>query len=124
MSIEMNCIGATVVSTARSVDSTDDNDVFEIVTDRGTIRMHHGQECCESVRISDITGDPADLVGGVIALFEERTEDEPLGEDDLSRWTFYELRTTKGDITIRWFGSSNGYYGVSVDVDWLPASPA
>lgn len=31
-------------------------------------------------------------------------------------WTFYQFRTHKGDVTIRWCGESNGYYGVDVRV--------
>lgn len=111
-------IGA-VVQSAGQVDPIDDNDAFEIVTDRGTLRFWHSQDCCESVNLEDITGEPASLVGGVVHLVEERESD--LDESNGAQmWTFFEIRTSKGDITLRWNGTSNGYYSVSVSMDWLP----
>jgi hypothetical protein len=90
-------------------------------TDGALIRMHHLQDCCESVEIADITGDLKDLIGIPIIVAEERiSTDDPPEEnyyENSYTWTFYVFRTTRGDVTIRWFGGSNGYYSERVEVE-------
>ena len=83
-------------------------------------RMYHSQDCCESVYIEDIVGDLDDLVGSPLIRAEERsseTEDCDSNEYRSHEWTFYELATIKGSVTIRWYGESNGYYSTSVDLE-------
>jgi hypothetical protein len=106
-------VGRTIKAIERGKDelkfAMDNGDLFV---------MHHRQECCENVYIEDICGDLEDLIDTPVLVAEERTEDEPEGEwGDISGWTFYELRTIKGSVTIRWLGSSNGYYSIGVDFD-------
>ncbi len=77
--------------------------------------MRHYQDCCESVTIEDICGELAHLLNEPILLAEEVTKDEPDSEwGDIAMWTFYKLSTNRGSVTIRWHGSSNGYYSVGV----------
>lgn len=79
--------------------------------------LYHDQDCCESVLVESVDGDPADLVGAYVTTAEEASENAPDNEDGVAAWTFYKLCTPKGDLTIRWYGTSNGYYSTSVDLE-------
>lgn len=83
--------------------------------------MYHDQDCCETVVVEDIIGDTSDLIGSPILRAEERTDctdSSTLSEwIESFTWTFYELATNKGSVTIRWLGTSNGYYGERVDFE-------
>lgn len=80
--------------------------------------MNHEQDCCESVYLEDVCGDKEDLLNSPILLAEEvKNADGPaLNEYEESwTWTFYKLATIKGTVTLRWYGTSNGYYSEDVD---------
>jgi len=103
-----------VGKTLNSIDINDSKDEIKFTCSDGTIYiMYHVQDCCEDVKIEDITGDLEDLIGSEISMAEEST-----GEckecDDSGTWTFYKLATSTGYVTIRWLGESNGYYSESV----------
>lgn len=76
--------------------------------------LFHRQNCCEHVVIEDLCGDVADLLHSPITLAEEQTNGDEDTEEGIERWTFYRIGTVRGVVTIRWHGSSNGYYSVSV----------
>ena len=95
----------------------DGSEKVEFVTESGrTFTLYHGQDCCESVDLNEVVGDPADLIGSPITMAEESSNsDNPPGEYAESwTWTFYKLATVKGHVTLRWLGQSNGYYSESV----------
>lgn len=89
-------------------------------TDGSRYVLLHYPECCESVELIDVAGDLNDLIGKPITRCEQRTShDPPPGgissegphyEYDSWTWSFNEIATNKGSVTLRWFGQSNGYY--------------
>lgn len=99
------------------------NDSIEFYTDSEVIKMYHSQDCCESVYLDDVVGDPNDLIGTpIVEAYQEDSTNVPVKDDyeDSFTWTFYRLRTVKGTVTLKWYGSSNGYYSESVDIDSRP----
>lgn len=101
----------------------DDELIFK-TTDGYTYKMYHERDCCEHVYIEDIIGDLDDLIGTPVTMAEcvhqdgdknKPENDDDYWMDDSSTWTFYKLATYKGYVTIRWFGTSNGYYSETAD---------
>ena len=96
------------------------NEIIFHCTDGKRYKMYHDQDCCESVTIEDIVGDLSDLIGSpIIRATEDMSRDDPndvIKEfQDSFTWTFYNIATAKGHVTIRWYGESNGYYSESVN---------
>ena len=117
--IEFTTIGSMIGKTFTSVIQRAGNEGDElafILRDGGEFVFYHSQDCCESVRIEDIGGDISDLVGSPILRAEEASREAANEEtDDYSgTWTFYKFSTIKGNVTVRWLGTSNGYYSESV----------
>ena len=84
--------------------------------------MYHEQGCCESVQIEDICGELEYLLDSPILMAEEVAGESGMNEDSLTHytWTFYKFATCKGYVTLRWLGTSNGYYGEEVSLIRVP----
>jgi len=92
------------------------------LSDGSTMAFIHHQDCCENVWLDDIEGRDEDIIGSPITLAEEvsDTPDKARNagddyEDESFTWTFYRLATVKGYMTLKFYGTSNGYYSESVD---------
>jgi len=98
------------------------NDEIVFTLDNGEIyKLYHSQDCCESVSIDDVVGELSDLVGKPLLMAEEVSDETNPGArdtyDESFTWTFYKFATINGYVTIKWYGTSNGYYSESVDFD-------
>jgi hypothetical protein len=93
----------------------------EFVTDAGDVhRFYHVQDCCEAVYIESVDGDYADLLGSPLLQAEEVESESRETDCGCEDWTFYKFATVKGSVTVRWLGSSNGYYSTSVSYEFVP----
>jgi hypothetical protein len=71
----------------------------------------------EDVRIEEIIGDLTNLIGNPILMAEEVSGKRMPGKTTASgTWTFYKLATIRGYVTIRFLGTSNGFYSESVSL--------
>lgn len=108
-------IGKTLVA-VRGATVGSDSVEFD-TADGATFALFHIQDCCESVEVVEVHGDPADLAGAVVALAQEASNSEidPPQYAESFTWTFYRLATDKGPLVLRWLGRSNGYYSERVE---------
>lgn len=111
-------LGKTLVS-IKGCEKNSEEIIFE-TSDRKKYRMFHDQDCCESVTIDDICGNIEDLLYSPLLMAEEEInlDDMQLDKwDESFTWTFYKFATNKGYVTIKWYGTSNGYYSERVSFE-------
>lgn len=97
-----------------------------------TLVLRYEHDCCASCSICQVDGDPMDLLGAKLLMCETVTGasigvDEDLdesgndpGEYDSHTWTFVKFASVHGYVTLRWYGSSNGYYSESPTAYYNP----
>ena len=96
-----------------NIDGINQDELYFKFKNGDEYQMYHNQDCCERVYIEDIEGDLDDLIG-VPLLVAEEVSSENTSASESGTWTFYKFATIKGHVTIRWYGSSNGYYSEKV----------
>lgn len=107
---------ALLGKTLTDVKASDESVIFT-TTEGEEFLLYHEQDCCERVTVEDIAGDLQDLIGSPILQAEENSnqDEPPIGNHVESfTWTFYRISTMKGQVVIRWYGESNGYYSEKV----------
>ena len=88
-----------------------------VLQERESHFLYYEHDCCASCDVNDIIGNLDDLLNTPLLMAEEvdgTIPDQDPNNDESYTWTFYKFATIKGYVTIRWYGSSNGYYSESV----------
>lgn len=107
--------GKTIVDITATKNDDDITKLRFVCSDGSKYIMEHFQNCCEQVRVEEIHGDIDDLIGSPVLMAEEVSNHHgEHGDNNSCTWTFYKLATIKGSVTIRWLGTSNGYYSEEV----------
>jgi len=65
----------------------------------------------------DSREDAHELIGETLVAAEETSTHKTSDYGDIHVSTWYKFRTPKKDVTLRFQGSSNGYYSVKVHVE-------
>jgi len=117
--IEFNdLIGKTITSITRDDSGSHGDSLTFDMSDGSQYVMYHEQDCCEHVSIEDIDAPLDRIIGSPITMFEESFSTKDGNEEryDSETWTFYRIVTEKDGLSIRWYGTSNGYYSESASV--------
>ena len=116
-----NIIGKTIVEIRGACSGS--NHISFKFSDNTYMKMYHSQSCCENVEVDDIVGDIDDLINAEILgaeLVQSSDDGNPKDQYDYSyTWSFYKFRTHKGYVDLRWYGSSNGCYSETVDIEYV-----
>lgn len=108
------CLAKMIGQTPVEIDGMKEgSEAVRIKTAEGNeLLLRYEQDCCASCSIAQVDGDPLDLLGAPLRMCELVDNDEPAREDyeESFTWTFVKFATVHGYVTLRWYGSSNGYY--------------
>lgn len=87
-----------------------------LVTDKGVFKIHPADYMADT-HLADGGEDLQDLIGQKIIEFSERsnqTMKNPGQDEDTQTWTFYNIRTLKSTVSLRFYSTCNGYYSEDI----------
>ena len=85
------------------------------------LEMIHHQDCCETVYLADVVGAFEDLIGYPLLEVSESIVDIE-SEYESATASYYNFKTVKASVQLRWVGESNGYYSETIDCFLYPTS--
>ena len=83
------------------------------------LEMIHHRDCCETVYLADVVGSFEDLIGYPLLEVSESIVDITTA-DYSSTASYYNFKTIKASVQLRWVGESNGYCSETIDCYLYP----
>ena len=113
------------ITTDRVIFTTlsDEKDKYNVLKDGLVYHAYHNQDCCEDVFLEKVIGSITNILISPVLSTDEKADSINHPEDYIENiedsqesftWTYHTIRTKNGEVTFRWLGTSNGYYGESV----------
>lgn len=87
-----------------------------LYTTKGIVYFRHEIDCCEHVVIDGIDGWTDAAIGETIVSASERIVEHGIFGDEHLTSTFYTVESNSLDLSMKWQGSSNGFYSETVDL--------
>lgn len=93
-----------------------DSDKFVSITlENGyALYLYHARNCCESVYLSEGEDELSSLVGETLISYDHIHGGNESSEFFEKEWNFVNIVTDKSSVQLRFDGSHNGYYSVSI----------
>ena len=85
------------------------------------LEMIHHQDCCETVYLADVVGSFEDLIGYPLLEVSESIVDIESAYESATA-SYYNFKTVKASVQLRWVGESNGYYSETIDCFLYPTN--
>ena len=92
----------------------EDDESLLIHLNTHVLEMIHFQDCCETVYLADVVGSFEDLIGYPLLEVSESVVCIPT-ECESATASYYNFKTVKASVQLRWVGESSGYYSETVD---------
>ena len=97
----------------------EENESLLIHLNTHVLEMIHNQDCCETVYLADVVGNFEDLIGYPLLEVSESVVCIPTRCESATA-SYYNFKTVKASVQLRWVGESNGYYSETVDCYLYP----
>lgn len=107
-------VGKTIIE-IKGMEIDSEEIIFKFL-DGDIYQMYHESDCCEQVYLAEVWGNVKDLINTPIIKADEWIHAKDGDYEGTEEYTFYNIYTVKGVVTLRWCGLAYGPYSLAVDL--------